>query len=335
MEKRVYARYLIGLLLFGVGLLCFSTVRFMLLPIFFAALLTVILIPISNWLLERGLSKNISSFLAVGIIIGALFLIVYILTIPLLKSAKEFLISFPSFLFGVQNRLGITKVFSTLGITDVISDSINVFIGELFGVEKVLSFMFGAVKWLYVFFLTPIFCFYMLRDRRNIQKSLVYFIPFETKGELSKLFREIYLGISTYVYGYLFISLICMGAALLSFAVIDLDSFLFLAFFMGACSFIPFIGPFIGGIPALIVASNYGWKLWYVMFAIVLIFQFAGSVLTPKTIGNSVNVHPIFGILAMVLGYGIFGVIGIVLAVPVFVIVRPVIKYIFTIITTN
>lgn len=334
-DIKVYARYFIGLLLLVIGLIYFSTIRFMLLPMFCGALLVTILIPMNNRLLELGLSKNISSFVPVAMLIAGLFGVFYICSVPLLKSAKEFLISFPSLMMGIQNRLGISKIFYTLGILDIITEGINNFISEIISVQRIISFMGGAVKWLYVIFLTPIFAFYVLRDRRDIQRTIDYIIPQKHKGVAYHLLKEIYIGINTYIYGYLFIALICMGVSLMCFAVIDLESFLFLSFFMGVCSFIPFIGPFIGGIPAIIVASNHGWQLWYVVLVILILFQLAASILTPRTIGNSVNVHPIFGILAMILGYGLFGIWGIVLAVPVFVIIRPIIKYVFSLITTN
>lgn len=331
MEQKLYARYFIGLLLFGVALTYFSTIRFAISPLILGALLTVVLVPISNKLMKLGLSKNLSSFLSIGALVVLLLIVVYIMTMPLLKSTKSFLISLPTFLMGIQNRLGLTKIFSTLGIMDAITQGINTIISEMIGIEKLVGYLMGTIKWLYLLFLTPIFTFYLLRDRWEIQKSITYLIPFNVKGEIGKVFKEIYTGITTYVYGYLFISLMCMGLSLLAFSIIDLNSYLFLAFFMGACSFIPFVGPIIGGIPAIIVAASYGWKFWYVVVAVLLIFQFAGSILTPRTIGNSVNIHPIFGILAMVLGYGLFGVAGVLLAVPIFVVVKPIAKYAFTI----
>lgn len=334
-DIKVYARYFIGLLLFGIGLMYFSTVRFILLPVLFGALLVTMLIPLNNKLLELGVSKNISAFIPVALLISMLFAAFYICTVPLLKSTQEFLVSFPSLILGIQNRLGISKIFYTLGIFDIISQGINNFMSDILSVPKIMNFMGHAMKWLYILFLTPIFAFYILRDRREIQRGINYIIPQRHKGSAYRVLKEIYIGINTYIYGYLFIALVCMGVSLMCFSVIRLDSFLFLSFFMGICSFIPFVGPFIGGIPAIIVASNHGWQLWYVVLVILVLFQCAASVLTPKTIGNSVNVHPIFGIIAMILGYGLFGVWGILMAVPVFVVLRPIVKYIFSLLISK
>lgn len=329
-DFKVYARYFIGLLLLILLVVCLSSIRFLFLPLIFGGLGAIVLVPVNNKLLDWLKNKNISAFLPVMSVFVGLVVLVYICTLPLLASAKSFIVSLPTRLMFLQSRLGISRIFSMLGISDMLSDSMNVVLSDVFSITGIMEFLGGAIKWLYVVLLTPIFAFYILRDRRIGINWLNYMLPSMERKKIYRLCKEIYDGITMYIYGYMFISILSASASLIAFSVIGLDSFVFLSFFMGVCSFIPFVGPFIGGVPAVIVAFGQGWKFWYVLTVIIFISQGTTTVLMPKTIGNSANVHPIFGILAMIVGYGFFGIGGIILAVPVFVIVRPIMKYIFS-----
>lgn len=334
-EKKSYARYTIGLLLLVFVGVNFSAVRFALFPLVTSVLFVILLIPLNNKLLSRGLSKNLSALVPVALLsVGALVLTSFCI-LPILKSAKDFFIALPTMIIGLQNRLGLSKIFNVIGINNVVNDLFESMVYELVSVEWIENILSASFKGIYIILLTPVFVFYILRDKRNIVNGFEYLIPRKQKSLIYNMFKQMYIGISTYIYGYLFIGVVSAFVALLCFAIIRLENYVFLSFILGICSMIPFVGTFIGSIPAVITAANHGWQLWYVIITVLIVFQLSTVILTPKTIGNSINIHPIFGIVSMLFGYGVFGIKGVLLAVPVLIIIKPFAKYIFTLLTTN
>ena len=86
----------------------------------------------------------------------------------------------------------------------------------------------------------------------------------------------------------------------------------------GFADIIPYIGPFLGFIPAVIFALlKSPIKALWVIIIFTIIQQIESNIITPKVVGESVGIHPVTVILALIIGGGFFGVIGMILAVPV------------------
>lgn len=101
------------------------------------------------------------------------------------------------------------------------------------------------------------------------------------------------------------------------------------AFIIGITNMIPFFGPFIGGIPVVIVTFFFSplTGLWAALF-ILLLQQFDGYILGPKILGDSVGLSAFWIILSILVGGALFGVIGMLVAVPTTAVLRNrVLKY--------
>src|SRR5690606_25965410 len=87
--------------------------------------------------------------------------------------------------------------------------------------------------------------------------------------------------------------------------------------FIGIADLIPYFGAFIGAIPAVVVAGLHSWQS--ALFTLVIIFiiqQIEGNVLAPIIVGKTLSLHPMFIIIALLIGVEIGGVVGLLLAVP-------------------
>lgn len=90
---------------------------------------------------------------------------------------------------------------------------------------------------------------------------------------------------------------------------------------------IPYFGPILGAIPALIIALTVSWQTaLFALVAILIIQQIEGNVLSPMIVGKSAHLHPLIILFALLLGYEFAGVIGLLVAVPLFVIASEIIK---------
>ena len=98
---------------------------------------------------------------------------------------------------------------------------------------------------------------------------------------------------------------------------------LLLGLFMGVMELIPYIGPFIAGVPAVLLALQSGWTaaLW-TLLAICLVQQVEANLLSPRLLSGATRLHPLAVLLAIAFGGMAGGVVGMMAALPLVVCVR-------------
>jgi predicted PurR-regulated permease PerM len=112
--------------------------------------------------------------------------------------------------------------------------------------------------------------------------------------------------------------------AFLALKVLGVPYAILLGVWVSITAIIPYLGPFLGGIPAVLVAVIFDSPTTAVLtvVAYVLIQQFEGNFLTPRIQGNALQVHPIIVLLAVIGGAQLAGLTGVIFAVPALAIVR-------------
>ena len=87
---------------------------------------------------------------------------------------------------------------------------------------------------------------------------------------------------------------------------------------MGLLNIIPYFGPILGSIPAVLMALTGGIKpAILTLVVLVVVQQLESGFITPKVVGNSLGLHPLFIIISLLIGGKLFGLAGMILAVPV------------------
>jgi predicted PurR-regulated permease PerM len=98
---------------------------------------------------------------------------------------------------------------------------------------------------------------------------------------------------------------------------------LVLAIIVGITNLIPYIGPIIGAVPALLVALlEQPLLALKVLILIIVVQQVESQLITPYVIGRSVRMHPLAIILALLLAGKLFGIVGLILAIPTVIVLR-------------
>ena len=102
-------------------------------------------------------------------------------------------------------------------------------------------------------------------------------------------------------------------------SIFRFDYPLLISVIIGVSNLIPFFGPFIGGIPSvvLLLLINPMEALWFTIFLFVL-QQFDGNILGPKILGESVGISGFWIMVSVIVGGGLFGIVGMILGVPFF-----------------
>lgn len=99
---------------------------------------------------------------------------------------------------------------------------------------------------------------------------------------------------------------------------------------------IPFIGPFLGALPAVLIAITIDWKMILKVVALAFIIQQAeGDFITPKIVGDKLKIHPLAVIFIILISVHLFGIFGAFIGVPLYLILSILIKAVISIRNDN
>ncbi|WP_204139637.1 AI-2E family transporter [Halomicronema sp. CCY15110] len=159
---------------------------------------------------------------------------------------------------------------------------------------------------------------YMLADSRTLIKNLVRLLPQPWDDRLAAQVGPMSNRIGSYLRGRLLVSTILAVATTVSLTILGLSDFaLGLGAISGFTNLIPFLGPILGAIPALVVAiSQGGWTILWVLILYIVIQNLETYVLDPLLVGTSVGVHPLYQLLAVLGGTQVLGIIGALIVPP-------------------
>lgn len=171
--------------------------------------------------------------------------------------------------------------------------------------------------------LSPLLAFYLLRDRKRIASGLTLLLPVACRSRGVRAAREMRREAAAYLRGQLLISLTVGGLTALVLAVLGIPGWLLLGLLMGVMELIPYIGPVIGGAPAVLLALQEGWghALWTAAL-LVAVQELEGAVLSPRMVGDATALHPMAVLLLVSAGGMIAGTAGMLLAIPAVVSLR-------------
>ena len=168
-------------------------------------------------------------------------------------------------------------------------------------------------------FLTPILTFYLLRDYDGILARLRGLLPRSREAGVVEFAREYDVLLSRYLRGQLTVALIIgvlTGTLLL---VVQFPYAFLLGALAGVMGLIPFLGLVLSIIPAVIIAlvsSNVLWSLAKVAFVYGLVQILDSGIISPRVVGDSVGLHPVWIVLALSVGGFFFGFVGLLISVP-------------------
>ncbi|MCZ0756050.1 AI-2E family transporter [Anoxybacillus sp. J5B_2022] len=169
----------------------------------------------------------------------------------------------------------------------------------------------------FVFLLVPFIAFYMLKDIELIKKAVWKLTPKKWRKEGLAFLEDIDESLGNYIRGQLLVCFLIGSVAALAFWIAGMNYPLLLGFIIGMTNVIPYFGPIIGAVPAVLLAATVSLKMVIIVISIIFVLQFLeGNILSPLIVGKSLHMHPLVIMFSLFLGGEIAGVIGMMIAVP-------------------
>lgn len=188
-------------------------------------------------------------------------------------------------------------------------------------VNGILTSAMGVVSAVVFLLIVPVVAFYMLLDWDHMIASIDRLLPRDHAPVIRRLGREIDTVLAGFVRGQVSVCLVLGIYYASALMLAGLQFGLIVGAIAGTITFIPYVGALVGGALAIGLALFQFWGAWLHIGAVVAIFaigQFAeGNILTPRLVGKSVGLHPVWLLFALSAFGTLFGFVGMLVAVPV------------------
>ncbi|RIW34631.1 AI-2E family transporter [Bacillus salacetis] len=172
----------------------------------------------------------------------------------------------------------------------------------------------------------PLLLFYMFKDGHRFPVAVSKFLPAAYRKEAMTIMKETGTTLAAYIQGQVTVGLFVGILSLIGYLIIDLRFALVLAITVSVTNIIPYVGPLIGGAPAVIVGlfESPG-KAALVLLILVIAQQVEGNILAPLILGKTLDTHPATIIILLLAAGNLAGVLGMILAVPTYAVIKTII----------
>lgn len=295
-------------------------------PLFIGIVVAWLFDPLVSFFRKKGIKRGLGAVIVYVLLIGVILLILGSL-IPILSTQiNDFAKTIPSVLNSITGmvdnlleKLGDIANFDVENMkTEVYSkiQSIGVNLTNSLPsltVSLVKSFFSG----LGTFVVGLIIGFYLLVSFDSANDTVFGFLPQKIQNTVRDLFNEVNTSLRKYVQGTLMLASLVFVISTIGFFISGLKAPLLFGLFCGITDVIPFIGPYIGGIPAVIVGFSQSPLTGIITLVAIVIVQFIeGNLLQPLIMSKQLKLHPVTIMIGLlVFGY-FFGIIGMVIATP-------------------
>lgn len=310
----------------------FGFFKTILAPFLIAMMISYVLNPVVNTLNKRKVPRPIAVLLIYALFFTSLTVILMNVIPMLALQLKEMAEHMPQLTAKVQDmarnyddhKHALPESIQT-GIETALSNIQN---SVSAGISSFFSGLGTTINTLFMIFIVPFLAFYILKDFKLIEKTVITFVPGSQRKETIRLLKNIDEALGNYIRGQF---LVCLAVGLLAYIgylLIHMPYALLLASIVALFNIIPYLGPFIGAAPALIIASTISFKMVIAVLIVNFIVQILeGNVISPQIVGRTLHLHPLTIILVLLIGGQAAGLAGLILAVPLFAVLKVVVQH--------
>lgn len=295
-------------------------------PLFIGLFLAWLLEPAINYFVKNKVNRKLATVVVYLILIFLIILILALIVPEFISQLNELIKKIPDFLSSINSFINdlflnfSSSDFDLTGMKDNLIKSINDYVNNLTSnnLTGVVDKVGSSLKTLMDIFLGLLIAFYLSLDFRKVNKYLNIIVPKKYHEELNEIKHSLNEMLRSYVNGTLLSCLFVMILSLIGFLIAGISSPLLFAIFCAITNIIPYFGPYIGGIPVVIVGFAINPVTGIICLITVVLVQFLeGNILHPLIVGKAVSLHPITMMLSLLVFQYFFGILGMILAAPI------------------
>ena len=293
--------------------------------------------PVVNRLERLGLNR-LGASLVILVVFASVFTLGLILVVPILgEQLVNFAAQLPDYAMRLQtlainegnaliekyahgwiNAFGLNEEQVRKPIGDFVAQGAQWLVNAL---RSLVSDGGAVFSFFSLLVITPVVAFYILVDWDRMVAEIDRWLPLDHRDRLRQIAHEINLAIAGFIRGQSLVALFLGLWYGIGLTLVGLDYGLLIGVVGGLLSFVPYLGSLTVLLLSIGVSLVQGWpdlSLFFMAVGVVVVGQFLeGNVITPKLVGDSVGLHPVWLMFALLAFGKLFGFVGLLVAVPV------------------
>lgn len=292
-------------------------------------LLAFIFVPFVHILEQKGVNRTVSTLFVFGAAGVLIYLGLSVVIPKFVYQLNQLIISLKDFsineeLIALEAKIHETFPFFNPG---ELSTRIQNFISSQFvnSIEHLTEYISSLFSIAAVLVIVPFITFFLLKDSVKLRRQLIHLVPNKFFEPAYWILKRVNLQLGRYVRAWIFDATFVGVIIGFGFYLIGIPYALPLGVIAGLGHLIPYFGPIIGGLPAIVISIMQIGDLSHVpmIFLIVLLtYTVDNGFVQPYVFSKSVDIHPIVIILLIIAGSQLFGLIGMLLAVPTATVIK-------------
>ena len=296
-------------------------------PLFIGFIVAWLFDPLVKWLQKKGLRRSIGTAITYLILLGFIALVMGGL-IPLLsEQLNEFIKVIPNIIDNSKS------VIDTMADKLTVIDGLDVaaFKKEIF--DKIVLFstnLTSELPSMLVIFVRKFFSgmgsiivglvigFYLLLSFNNVNDTLITLFPKKIQKNTKEIVYEVNSSLRRFVVGALLDALLIFIVSSIGFGIVGLKAPFLFALFCALTNIIPYAGPYIGGIPAVIVGFSQSPTVGIFTLVIIVVVQFLeGNFIQPLVMSKTTKLHPVTIMIGLLVFGHFWGILGMFVSTPI------------------
>ena len=296
-------------------------------PIFIGFLIAWLFEPLVSWLEDKKIPRVLGCILVYIVIIGGLLLAFCSVVPSLISQLKDFVGAVQSifddltrFITHLIQKIDTGNLIDIKALKHEVMSSVTDF-GLKFGSDlpkHIFSVGKSVISGGLNLVLGLMIGFYLLYDLNKVNDNIKSIIPTSWRENYEELIKRINTSLRSYVQGVLLVMLLVFITQSVGLTLAGLEAPILFALFCAVTDIIPYFGPYIGGIPAVIVGFTISPITGICVTISILVVQLLeNNFYQPLIMGHTMKLHPVTIMIGLLLFQHFFGIIGMVVATPV------------------
>ena len=263
---------------------------------------------------SKKINRALATSLVYLLILACLVLIGFVIIPPVATQVRSLSYDLPYLskqIFPVFGAWRDVIDFSTQSLTSLASQLQTVS-------SSIYSTTVGFIGGVVGVFTVLVLTFYLLLEEQGAKNFLHKYLPIQNRETYIEIMQKVGLKMGAWMRGQLFLALVVGVIDFAGLVIIGVPYALTLGVWAGLTEIIPYIGPVLGAIPAIIIALTISpIQGLLVLIFFIVVQQVESNFLVPKIMQKAVGLSPVIIILVLLIGGKLAGILGIILAVPV------------------
>jgi len=306
-------------------------------PLFIGFIVAWLFDPLVKWLQKKGIRRSIGTTITYLIILGFISLIIGGL-IPLLsEQINEFIKVIPNIIDQAKDVLdetmGRLSVIDGLDIESLKKEILDKIIDVGTNITSdIPTLLVSIVKSIFSgmgsILVGLVIGFYLLLSFDNVNETIATLLPKRIQKNTNEIIFEINNSLRKFVIGAALDALLIFIVSSLGFGIVGLKAPFLFALFCALTNMIPYAGPYIGGIPAVIVGFSQSPTVGILTLLTIVIIQFLeGNFIQPLVMSKTTKLHPVTIMIGLLVFGHFWGIIGMFVSTPIIAVLKAIFTY--------